>query len=235
MKRHDLLKPKFDLSDGREIVDAFTYASGVSCKLCTADGFQIYAQNGPGGGCAFRQKLLELTGAQLHCEGLHSYAVKQSERFGGRYIYFCPLGMSFAASPIMIGGVLAGALIAGPVMIMQLEDLIACDALHAEELGQERLSRLKELLLDVPKMSPHRWGYITNQIFANAVYLSDSGHELFMSRGGWELDSAIEEYISRLSSDDKNTGYPVQEEQELTGTIKHGDKDAARRLLGKIL
>ena len=39
-----------------------------------------------------------------YCFGVHVYAGEQSERFGGKYIYFCPAGFVFVVCPVILNG-----------------------------------------------------------------------------------------------------------------------------------
>ena len=94
----------FDLNAAREIAESFTQACGANCQLLDHDGQVLYRGRLCGDSCAFCRRIAQLTGQTSHCEKVHLYGAYQAERFGGRYIYFCPSGMAYFAAPIIIGG-----------------------------------------------------------------------------------------------------------------------------------
>ena len=225
----------FDLNSAREMTDAFSSSCQVHCDLYNAAGQLLHQQGPPHSDCTFCRKLTELTGDSFSCEKLHSYAAFQSERFGGRYIYSCPVGMTFFSSPILMGGSFAGALVAGPVLIVELDDFLANDNLHLDALPPEQSAAVKTLLLCVPQTDPRRLEHLSSQLFANAVYISDSSHELFLSRQGNEQQNAIGDYIARLKQTNSSVNYPIEQETMLCRAISHGDRETAADLLNEIL
>ncbi len=233
IKKNDSVK--FDTSAAREAVDYFSGASGVNCALFDADGSIIY-ENGPeASACAACGKLREKLGCSFNCKGLHPFAARQSERFGGRYIYFCPIGLAFFASPILSSGVYSGAFVGGPALIMDAEDLLAGDAFSHMELSDEALAEAAECLSTVPSTAPQRLDLLSGQLFANGVYVSDSSHELFMIRGQHEQQNYISSYISALKAGEGGMHYPIEKENELFTSISQGDSITASRLLNELL
>ncbi len=226
---------KLDTAAAREAVDFFCQTSGVNCSLLDSEGHCIY-ENGPDiSGCAACNKLCENLNCNFGCGGLHAFAARQSERFGGRYIYFCPIGMVFFASPILSAGIYAGAFVGGPALIMDTEDLLAGDVFSGMELSEERLSEAIETLSTVPSTDPQRLDFLSGQLFANAVYVSDSSHELFIIRDQHEQQNYISSYISALKSGESDARYPIEKENELVTSISQGDSIAASRLLNELL
>ena len=89
------------------------------------------------------------------CRQAHLYGGYQAERFGGSYIYFCPINMLHWASPLKEEGMMTGALIAGPALIIDPDELI-------DELNQKfdaesvRKANLKNRLEDIPDSAQNR-------------------------------------------------------------------------------
>ena len=96
---------KLDLEAAREAVDFFAGTGGVSCSLLDHSGSLIYEKGPEFSPCAACERLRQKLGCSFGCEGLHPFAARQSERFGGRYIYFCSIGLAFFASPIISAGI----------------------------------------------------------------------------------------------------------------------------------
>lgn len=225
----------FDLDTAKGIVDSFSAACGVHCRLYTGDGKLLYEQGGGSDGCAFCRKMTEITGSDIHCEKVHLYGAFQAERFGGRYIYFCPSGMAYFSSPIIVGGAVAGSMVGGPVLIMDIEDYLASDTLPKNHVPQEYFDHFREALSSFPQMEPARLSHLSNLLFAVTVYISDSSHTLFLTQSGQAQQQSINEYIQQLKTLDHVEPYPVEKEQELTSAITQGDKATASRLLNEIL
>ena len=226
---------RFDLAAAREMADHFAIACGVRCALYDADGQLLYEQGEPNAGCAFCRRLSELTGAHFRCEALHGWAAEQARRFGGRYIYSCPTGMAFFASPILMGGAYAGGMVGGPVLLMDTDDFLDNDLLALDRLTPEQAAGVKLLLLCVPQEEPRKLEHLSGQLFAGAVYIGDSSHELFLSRQENTQQNAIGDYIARLKTGENAPTYPMEKEMELTRAIAQGDKAEAGDLLNEIL
>ncbi len=226
---------RFDLEVAKRVVDDFSYSCGVRCCLYDAEGEPLYEHGPLNGDCAFCRKLAEQTGSSFKCERLHSYAAFQAERFGGRYIYSCPTEMAFFTSPIMMGGTYAGALVGGPALIVDTEDFLEGDAIQTDRLTPAQLSGIKLLLLCVPQVEPCRLEHLSGQLFADAVYISDSMHELFAAQKEDEQRSAIGNYMASLRSRGTTVAYPIDKEVELSKAIAQGDRAAAALLLNEIL
>lgn len=224
---------KFDLEEGRKMVDAFFYTSGVPCRLYTRQGELLYEQGERADSCALCRKVTELTGAVTRCDRIHLHGALQAERFGGRYIYFCPFEMAYFSSPIMVGGALAGALVAGPVLIMDIEDYLE-ELLSERQIPRDRGEELRQALVHLIRMEPRRLSYLSEQLFASALCVSDSSHEMFLARSENRQQNMIGEYIQMLKTDGGEP-YPVDKERELADAVAQGDKATAGRLLNEIL
>ncbi len=224
----------FDLKAAREAVKAFSISCGVRCCLYD-DGESLLFEHKPkGADCAFCRQLTALTGAGFPCGDLNRYAAVQSQRFGGRYTYFCPAGMAFFASPIVTGGVRSGCLIGGPVLIMDVEDFLSSDSMQAGNLDPAQEGSVRGLLLRVPQAEPKRLEYLSTQLFITAVYIGDSSQELYRARQEQVQQSAIGDYVARLKGGE-DTAYPMEKEFALAEAISQGDRQEAGVLLNELL
>ena len=86
----------------------------------------LFGGDASGWQCSFCQGVCKRLGKSPACEKVHLYGAMQAERFGcGRYIYFCPCGLTWFASPILGEGRLSGILVGGPVLMMEEDDFFA--------------------------------------------------------------------------------------------------------------
>lgn len=224
----------FDWNTAKEMTDSFAFTSGIHCRLYGSEGELLYEQGELADGCAFCRKLTELTGRRVRCERIHQHGALEAKRFGGRYIYFCPSGMAYFSSPIITGGAVSGALVGGPVLIME-EDEIISDALAGTGVTADGNDQLRHALATIPRMEPSRLNHLSAQLFAGAVYVSDNTHELFLVQRGNKQQDTIGAYIQQFKSDKLAKLYPVETEHDLVDAITNGNRDTSEQLLNELL
>lgn len=219
---------QFDTDAAREMVDAFVCSTGVGCVLTDAEGAELYRYEPERAVCA---RCRSLMGDQI-CGKIHLYGARQSERFGGRYIYFCPMGMGCFISPIVLGGKVVGALAGGPVMVMEPEDQIA---------GTPVLQNLTDtgevlaLLQKFPRRQPGDLSRLSALLLSAALYIGGEHRSLQERKQSQEQYQNIGEYIQRLKVEGTHTDYPMEKEQALIRAITEGDQMEARKLLNELL
>lgn len=223
--------PAIDMDTAKAMTDSLALCSGVCCRLFSAQGEVLYRQGNAGDECTF---LKGIPGEPPRCENLHLYGMSQAKRFGGRYIYACPSGLTYCASPILIGGLLAGGLVAGPVLLMETEDLL--DDLSAKRglPGRERRA-LGEFLQAIPRWEPARMSQLAIQLFASAICVGDSTWELLRAQDSHRQQRAIGEYVHKAKSETWEAGYPMEKEEALFHAVAQGNRVMAAELLNELL
>ncbi len=227
----------FDEKAAREITESFARLTGVRC--CVAkQNYDPVCEYGKNFDCRlFCKKLFEETGRGLNCTALHQESIIQAERFGGRYIYSCDQGIVFTTSPINTENGYVGAVIAGPVAIMSDEDILS---LSKEDKDKDKISpalasELKELMQVIPHKTPADMNYISNQVFANAVFIGDSSQELFETADSLNRQNEIHKYILSIKSSEGPNTYPIEAETELYNAVSRGDRNSAYNYLNYVL
>lgn len=220
-----------DLDTAKEILDAFWITSGVSCRLISGMGETLYQNGSVLDPCTF---LRSLPGQLPVCANLHFQSIAQSERFGGRYIYTCPSGLTYFTSPIFSGGVLAAAFVAGPVLICDLDDCL--DELIAKRGMPAGGSRsVRNFLHTIPQMEPSRLKYLSTQLYANAAFVGDTSRALMQRQYENSQQQSINEYVQHLKTNPDTAPYPFDVEDQLLHAISGGDKNTAAALLNQLL
>lgn len=226
----DIQSP-IDMNCAGPAISAFSGACGVDCHLISPDGRTILSAAGRDGqkGCACCHAVEDPAG----CEKVRLYGAYQAERFGGRYIYFCPHGLAWCSSPILVGGKLAGSLACGPALIMDQEDFWTTQTLkRSPGDGQDDL---RPLLAHVPYKPPREFGDISAVLLAVAVYIGAHSRLLVAAQQQTEQQQHIGETLHHLKSIQAPPTYPLAKERELVQAIREGDQLAARRLLNELL
>lgn len=225
----------FDTEAARAVTESYAISCSVPCALYAKDGTVLYSISPCRNACETCSRLAEASDTHFDCEKLHSYGAFQSVRFGGRYIYSCPIGYAFFASPILIGGMFDGAIVGGPIRIVADDDFLANDALRLNELPQDVADSIRSSLLAAPQREPRVLDRLSEQLFADAVYIGDSSHELFRRQDEIDQQNLLGDYIARLKMNEKPTAYPVEKEHDLYLAISKGDKATAAPLLNELL
>lgn len=100
----------------------FSGSTGLGCVVSDAKG-KLYCESGYG--CAS----CRLCGIAQHqaeeCTQAHIYGMTEAERFGGKYIYFCPMGLTCFVSPILGSEGSEAKITVGPFLMVEKADYAA--------------------------------------------------------------------------------------------------------------
>jgi len=224
--------PKFDLNTAREMADAFSIGCSICCRVLSDAGEILYQQGATTPNeCDF---LRALPGRPPVCRELHLRGLHQAERFGGRYIYACASGLTYFSAPIVSGGSVVGGLVAGPVLLSEVDDCLD-DIIEKRDIPAIHIRPLRTFFLSLPLVSPSRLRYLSIQLFSSAVCISDSSHEMLLHKSDTQQQRSISEYVHQVKAEQQEVPYPITTEQELLAAISRGDKGTASALLNEIL
>ena len=74
----------------------------------------------------------------------------ESTRFGGKYVYFCPMGLTCFVSPVLEDEEATAKLTVGPFLMVDRQDYIACDLEGQMGLCGQPLLNVTALLDRIP-------------------------------------------------------------------------------------
>ena len=220
--------PAVDLTSARRIIQAFSGACGLDCHLIAASGETLLSSSENGGCICIRAEQERYQG----CKKMHVYGAYQAERLGGRYIYHCPHGFAWCASPVLVGGKVTAFLACGPALIMDLEDYLTSQPYQPDEMawgGEEELTRVP------PYKSPAAFGDLSVLLLTAAIYLGEHSHLLEVQKQSAEQQQHISDTRQTLNAAQELPKYPIAKERALTRAIRSGDQAEARRLLNELL
>jgi len=211
--------------------------TGVLCFNIDEFGDTIHSE---GQLCEFCIKFKELSGDRCTCRESHLYASRQSEKIGEPYVYFCPSGLVHFASAIVIGGVLRGALIGGPIKMNTSDDFMVNDLIKTYDFNLESRETLRNFVKSVPIVDPERVRYLSKLLYiiAKDIMVGES-NILSERRKFYAEQAAINEEIQNVKhneySEHISNYYPVELENELLSRVKVGDKKGAKIILNELL
>lgn len=223
-----------DLRQAQEMVRAFSSACSVPCRLLDPEG-NVLSLHEQDENALFCTMCSERLCPGRSCKALHADGGRQAERFGGRYIYSCPMGMGWIAAPILLGGRIRASLSCGPVMMLPLDDYIAGTPSLQEQMTFERLEQITKVLRQFPRRSPADMRHISLQLLAAAIYIGDSSLALLERREEETQYQSIGEYLQQYKLSGDTQEYPFEKEQLLVRAIADGDESGARGLLNDLL
>ncbi|MDD2457243.1 MAG: PocR ligand-binding domain-containing protein [Eubacteriales bacterium] len=250
--------PQMDLEQAIKAAEHFSRACQIGCRVIDAAGQTLYEaspfadQNaicdlatrlGPDWQRSHPEQKLsdeEASSPVSLCSNAHLYGCYQAERFGGQYVYFCPIGLTHWASPVILKGQVVGALIGGPVHLVDPEDLLFDDLAEKLDWPDQAKDTLWLKIKQIPVVSTERVNSLSELLYWTAAGLSDATFaRLEEKRQSGDLQAELWEQISFLKSyayvEPELLDYPMAKEEQLLERIESGDKDGARQILNEIL
>lgn len=220
----------FDYNLANECARAYSVSTGLGCTVSDTAGTILFEHGNGCGSC----KLCDAAGLpRENCIRAHNYGMTEAERFGGKYIYFCPLGLTCFVSPI-IGDVGSTAKITvGPFLMVDIQDFIDCELIENLHLDDEHRQRVLRLLDNVPHMEPHKVQELSVLLFMSVGFMNNVSAEnrlLEQDRSNL-LQGQINAYIATLKNESAPHRYPFEKERSFLLAISQHNSAETKRLL----
>lgn len=230
-----LLKSNINFSkitqDIKEKLRHFSAATGIRCIYMTMD-----SRNEEVEACQFCQTASKLTGNQIDCYNSLLYGAYQSERFGGKYIFYCPMGLVNFASPVYVEGNVFAVAVGGPVLIIDRDEFISEDIIGKYKIHKIHAQKLNEEISSIPQVPPEKVTALSEVLFSVCASISGT-HQMQFISDEEAIGNEIEKYINLINTmgGDYGTSYPIEKERELLTLVSIGDKKRSQELLDDIL
>ncbi|MEL7608148.1 MAG: AraC family transcriptional regulator [Bacillota bacterium] len=228
------VQANFNIKLASQCANAFFIASGLGCCVSDCEGTR-YAEFGY---CCSSCKLCELYGTAPR-ERMESevYGAISAERFGGKYVYFCPGGLTFFVSPIFDTRGVAAKITVGPFLMVEREDYAAFELTEMVQLDQLRREQAKKAIDDIPYMTADKVEALSTMLFLAVGFINDvsGANRLLNINENYELQGQISMVLQQLKLDEETPIYPFGLEQELLHCIETGDEKRSKELLNQLL
>ena len=228
-----MTQEKFDYQLADECSRAFCASTGLGCTVSDTEGRLLFEH---GYGCHSCGLCRAAGLPDENCIRAHNYGMMEAERFGGKYIYFCPLGLTCFVSPIIGEAGSMAKITVGPFLMVELQDFIDCELkenLHLDALTRERVV---SLLKKVPQIMPQKVQELSILLFMAVGFLNNVSAEnrmLAIERSDL-LQGQISGYISQLKNS-RSPRYPFELERALLESLAQGDKPGTLQKLQEYL
>lgn len=229
---------EFDLKLAIDCAASFHGATGIGCTISNTGGDILYEAGYGCDTCDICATAGERRGGNPdNCTQAHIYGMTEAERFGGKYIYFCPMGLSCFVSPIVGQMGSAAKITVGPFLMVDLEDYIAYDLEERLGLDEAGVGRVCTALECLPYIPPGRVQSLSNLLFMSVGFLNNvsAANRMLDTQSNDIVQGQISAYILELKKQEEPHQYPLQTEQELVASIVRSDRETAQKLLNELL
>lgn len=235
----DTMENTFNLDKAIKSIKAYSQSTGIESFIIDSKGRCIYNFSKNTELCTLCHKIQDTTNKTSKCSSVHLYGSYQAERFGGKYVFFCPMGFVHWAAPITINDTLFGAFIGGPVLMVDPDEFMLQDIIKENGLSDEQVFELNEYINKVPIIEPERVNNLSELLAIVADNISEHSLRYEEKNQSDELQSNISQWIHYMKSIDKKnndySSYPFEKERILLSKIALGDKHESQKILNEIL
>lgn len=205
-------------------VEDFSGQTLVSCGAGCAD-------------CQIKPLYESMKEKSFVCRDTHLYGMLQAQRFGGKYIYFCPAGFNFIITPLLdASGPVAYAKV-GPFLMVEKDDYIRYDLTDLLKLPADVLSDVEQKLSRIRVVLPEQVTKLSTLLYMTMGYVSNAQQNQAMrkTQSSEDIQGHIGELLQSLKAQNQIPSYPFKKENELMDAMIDGDKENANRLLNDLL
>lgn len=196
----------FDLYTAQQ---TFTGATEINC-VTPSEGLNC-------GLCALLHPYLD---KEVSCCNIITNSCHQAERFGGKYITFCPMGLVHFATPVLSGG---------GVLLISREEYFEEEIIEKYNLPFDVQQEVWSFLQNVPHLMPQRVSYLAELLYILSNYKETSQKGKVREK----QKSVLSDYITEAKRNGEDS-YPINKENQLMMAITSGNKPEAQKLLNEI-
>ena len=230
--------PGFNEKLAKESAEAFYSATGIPCTLIDNSGTSLYSCGSGCADCKLCEEIEKITGNRIARGDFQSYGLVQAERFGGKYIYFCPMGLTCFISPIMDDDSCIAAFAAGPLLMVDSSDFLEYDLMEKMSIPTGYREHFTHLVSLIPDVTPEKVNSFSTILFNQAAFISSTIEEkkIIKNKESQELQGQIGHYLMSIKGAAEDAPpYPFEKERELSEFIINCDKQNSQRVLNELL
>jgi len=224
----------FDLTLAQTCAKAFSAACGVGCVVSDATGELLYE-------CGYGYASCGICRAAGHapedCVQSHIYGMTEASRFGGKYIYYCPMGLTCFVSPLLGDEQVAAKVTVGPFLMLEHPDYLTFDLKERLDPDEETLSRISEELQRIPYISADKVSDMSTLLFLAVGFMNNvsESHRMLEQQDSVAMQGNITSYIQQIKSDGAPALYPFDTERRLMQAVRRADQKEAKQCLNDLL
>lgn len=230
---------KFNMKLATECAQSFSVSTNLGCAISDLNGDTLLNCGYSCSQCQMSEFVKSHSPKNCDCSNTHMYGMMQAERFGGKYIYFCPAGYNFIVSPILDENGPVAYIKAGPFLMVDKEDYIKYDACDMLKIPTEFYDELVEITNPVPNIQPDKVTKFSTLLYMSIGFINNVNlsNEMIKKQDNNTIQDEIGEILFSLkaSSNDRAFSYPFETEVALANAIKESNRHEANRYLNDLL
>lgn len=230
---------KFNIKLATDCAESFSVSTNLGCAISNLEGETIVSCGYSCSQCHMSDFVKEHSPKKCDCSNTHMYGMMQAERFGGKYIYFCPVGYNFIVSPILAEEGPVAYIKAGPFLMVEKEDYIKYDICDMLKVSMDYYNELLDITILVPNIAPDKVTKFSNLLYMSIGFINNINlsREIIKKQDTNTLQDEIGEILFSLkaSSNDRAFNYPFETEVALANAIKESNRHEANRYLNDLL
>lgn len=229
----------------KNILDAFTKATGLTANIVDTEGRSIFSKIDAQKNCKFCQIIWQLQREIGHprCAGAYARAGKQAAMFGEPYIFRCPAGLIEWAAPIIIDGDHLGSIICGQVLMWEPEDFFWIELKEMNKALTDDFEPLFEAAKELKVVSGEKVQGAADLLFVTANYIMKAGWENSQHRKELALQQSLlnteiqnrKVLEEKLNAQSFSMVYSLDKEKDLVSKVKLGDLTGATQIFRELL
>lgn len=229
----------FDLKLAGECIEAFSASTGLGVSIEDFKGETYMSCGYVCSDCKVKELIHGSKKKLTECSDTHLYGMLQAQRFGGKYIYFCPSGFNFIITPIVSSEGAEAYVKAGPFLMVDKDDYIKYDLCDLLKIPESKLKDVSSLIEAVPLISPDKVTKLSTLLFMSIGFVNNIKlcNDMIKTKNSDDIQGHIGEMLKTLKAQniDEDIAYPFEKENDLIAAIVDGDKPSANRLLNDLL
>ncbi|MDR0648656.1 MAG: PocR ligand-binding domain-containing protein [Synergistaceae bacterium] len=228
---------EFDLKLAVECSNSYSYSTGLGCMVLGARGEVFHEVGYNCSRCAICAKFgID----RASCAKIHAYGTSEAERFGGKYVYFCPMGLNCFVSPIVGLREAAAKVTAGPFRMIDLDDYVAYDLKNLYGIKQEDAEEILPALQEIPYVEPSKVNFLSTLLFMAVGFMNNvsDANRMLDNQASDYIQGQINEYIMKMKNGEEQgelPQYPYEIERDLLKSVIDSDRPKAQKLLNELL
>lgn len=228
---------ELDLQLAINCVNSFSLSSGVGCLLANADGELLHSF---GQSCASCDICKQAGQDTALCCSSRMYGINESARFGGKYIFFCAMGLSCIASPVVGANGIEAHLIAGPFLMFDLQDYALCELNEIHQIHPNQVESILNSAALLPRIKSEQATAMSDLLFMTTSFMSTASgtHRMMDLQKSDMIQRHIFDYIYELKKGNQaDTPYPYHLERRFLQLLCQGEdsQPQANKILNDLL
>lgn len=226
----------FDMKLAAQCARSFSVSSGLGCVLSDTKGKAFFTNGLSCKDC----KICSLARKPANtCLASQQYGLHESERFGGKFIYFCAMGLTCFTTPILGAHGSEAQLTVGPFLMVDEEDFAAYELNEMQNLTPAQKAAILEEIHRLPYVETNRVTALSDLLFMSVAFINNVSetNRLMESQKSERIQGQISDYILRLKKLDQAAvpPYPYRLERRFLQALAEGEQEDALKLLNELL